>query len=77
MKGATTLSVDLIDPPDGARFGFPKPIGDGDENDLDSCLIANGYPENLVRSFPSGVPCRIVSCPVDELWRFGIGERPA
>lgn len=74
MTGEATMIVDLIDPPGGAEFGFPKPLCDAEEADLDSWLIANGYPEDWVMSFPNGVPCRIVSCPADELWRFGIGE---
>ena len=64
--------VDLVDPPGGGAFGFPTPLGDWDAADIGGWLVANGYPEEWVRLYPEGVPCRIVSCPAGELWRFGI-----
>jgi len=66
--------VDLVDPPAGAPFGFPKWLDDAEGIDLDGWLIANGYPEDWVRAYPNGVPCRIITCPVDQLWRFGIAR---
>ena len=69
--------IDLIDPPAGEAFGFPKPFNGKDGVGLDEWLAANGYPQEWIDRFPEGVPCRIVSCPAAELWRYGRGERPA
>ena len=77
MSGSEIEMVDLIDPPAGGPFGFPKPFIGADGVDLGDWLVANGYPREWVDRFPGGVPCRILSCPVNELWRFGLGDRPA
>lgn len=43
----------IIDPPEGWRYGFPKPVHDefhtlGSDFDLGSWLIAEGYPEDMI-----------------------------
>ena len=41
----------IIDPPDGWRWGFPKPIPQGylkNESLLRIWLTENGYPDNMV-----------------------------
>ena len=53
----------MIDPPEGWRYGFPKPLPDGtDENDilerLNEWLVENGYPQRMIDSLNGRVPCR-------------------
>lgn len=58
----------MIDPPEGWRFGFPKPIPD-DVEDIDMWLIFNGYPNTLVIKWAkqfSHVPCRFWEIPDEE-----------
>lgn len=51
----------MIDPPNGDAFGFPKPFDEDEENtDLNTWLLANGYPQDWIDLFPDGVPCRII-----------------
>lgn len=55
------MKIVLIDPPDGARYGFPKRYsGDLDKLDLGEWLVSNGYPVELIKDCPGGVICRIV-----------------
>jgi hypothetical protein len=53
------MRIQMIDPPAGWRYGFPKPYVPGDENSLDGWLLANGYPQHEVDQWPKGVPCRL------------------
>lgn len=68
--------VELIDPPMGGKFGFPK-VFDGVEGvDLGTWLVASGYPQRLVDLYPGGVPARILQCRDDHLWRFRLSGKP-
>lgn len=55
--------VQMIDPPNGHAFGFPKRF-DGDvdalgRDGLAAWLLENGYPQEWIDLFPNGVPCRV------------------
>jgi hypothetical protein len=46
------LKVLMIDPPEGWKFGFPKPVPEvfhtlGDDFDLKRWLVNEGYPQEL------------------------------
>lgn len=55
----------LIDPPEGWRYGFPKPVP-ADANaedflaDLPRWLVRNGYPEELVAMYDAGRTSRVI-----------------
>lgn len=51
----------MIDPPDGWRYGFPKPFTPSPGQSIEEWLIQNGYPEHQVSSWPGGLQCRIWS----------------
>ena len=54
------MRVQMIDPPAGWRYGFPKPyVPENDLEHLDDWLLANGYPQREVDQWPNGVPCRL------------------
>lgn len=53
------MAYTYIDPPGGWEFGFPKRF-DGDVNDIEPWLLANGYPQAWLDLFPGGVKCRII-----------------
>jgi len=40
--------ITYIDPPQGHRHGFPKPLPDPRPEDMRSWLVKNGYPEKDV-----------------------------
>lgn len=45
------MKVIMIDPPNGWRYGFPKPIPEKcleDENEFRKFLAENGYPDMLL-----------------------------
>lgn len=54
----------LIDPPEGWKYGFPKPVHEefhtlGEDFDLERWLLSEGYPEELINQFKDGgIPCR-------------------
>jgi hypothetical protein len=55
----------IIDPPEGWRYGFPKPVPEGVDRDeflanLAVWLVANGYPQEMVDLFDGNVRCRII-----------------
>ena len=52
--------VQMIDPPNGHAFGFPKPFDDVSGEALNDWLLANGYPKEWIDLFPGGVLCRIL-----------------
>jgi hypothetical protein len=46
------LKVTMCDPPEGWRYGFPKPVHEeyhtlGDDFDLKRWLVNEGYPQEL------------------------------
>lgn len=49
----------MIDPPDGWRYGFPKPFNPQPGQSTEDWLLKNGYPEHLVAQWPNGVWCRV------------------
>jgi len=52
-----------IDPPDGWKYGFPKPIPD-DVKNVKKWLVENGYPQKEIDVFKNGVfPCWIKIIP--------------
>ena len=53
-------AVQMIDPPNGHAFGFPKPFDGIEDDNLEGWLLANGYPQEWVDRFPGGVPCRLI-----------------
>lgn len=59
------MALALIDPPEGWRYGFPKPVPEGvgrDEflQDLNAWLLANGYPQEMIDLYHGEVRCRII-----------------
>lgn len=40
--------VIMVDPPEGWKYGFPKPCKIEKDQDFDKWLIENGYPKELV-----------------------------
>ena len=53
------LSIKLIDPPEGWKYGFPKQLPDNVENIID-WLIRNGYPKQLIESYGDSFYYRII-----------------
>jgi len=50
----------LIDPPDGWRYGFPKPFNPTPGQHIDDWLLENGYPQSEIDLWEGkGVPCRV------------------
>jgi len=57
------LKGSLIDPPSGWKYGFPKEL-DRDlvtGRELREWIIANGYPYEVMASFPNGFPIRVIA----------------
>ncbi len=57
--------VAWIDPPEGWRYGFPKDIPEGVEPEeflasINSWLVANGYPQEMIDLHGGNVRCRII-----------------
>ena len=55
------MKVLIIDPPEGWRYGFPKPVHEefhtlGSDFDLGRWLISEGYPEKDIKT--SGIKIR-------------------
>lgn len=49
--------VQLIDPPEGWRYGFPKVLPKEVE-DVRAWLVASGYPQKLIDSYGEYFYCR-------------------
>jgi len=51
-KGMNDKPILMIDPEDGWKYGFPKPVEDEDAlaANPDQWLIEHGYPANKLRS---------------------------
>lgn len=57
----------LVDPPEGWKYGFPKPAPEGvdpaefekNEN-MNKWLVENGYPQALIDLYRGRVRCRII-----------------
>ena len=47
----------IIDPPNGWRYGFPKPIPN-DVKDVKKWLIENGYPKKIIDQLGEYFYCR-------------------
>jgi len=41
------MKIKYIDPPEGWKYGFPKPIPE-DVDDTRAWLVANGYPQKKI-----------------------------
>lgn len=52
---------DLVDPPSGWKYGFPKPWDGEPGETVDSWLERRGYPEREILYWrPIGMPIRII-----------------
>jgi len=51
------MTVTMIDPPEGWRYGFPKPIPEG-VTDTTAWLIEQGYPKEVVAAYGVHFFCR-------------------
>lgn len=49
--------MNMIDPPTGWLYGFPKVFPD-DVTNVNEWLVENGYPQEEVDCWADGVPCR-------------------
>mgnify|MGYP000545441735 FL=1 len=47
----------MIDPPEGWKYGFPKPIPDHISN-VKEWLVQQGYPQSLIDHFGDDFYCR-------------------
>ena len=55
--------VSLIDPPEGWKYGFPKPFPEMPAEDVEVWLALNGYPEERINYWLNGmgyIPYRII-----------------
>jgi hypothetical protein len=57
----------LIDPPEGWKYGFPKPAPVGadrvefEKNEtINKWLVENGYPQALIDMYHGHIRCRII-----------------
>jgi hypothetical protein len=48
----------MIDPPNGWKYGFPKPLTLNGEQTVIEWLVENGYPKQLIESFGNQFVCR-------------------
>ena len=49
----------MVDPPDGWRYGFPKPVPAGREHDILAWLVEQGYPQSIIDEWvPGNFPLR-------------------
>lgn len=51
------MSRRMIDPPEGWLYGFPKEVPDYSIQ-LDSWLVLNGYPKELIEKYGDSFHCR-------------------
>lgn len=51
------MSIRMIDPPSGWKYGFPKPLPD-DVEDVYKWLVANGYPQAEIDACGDYFYCR-------------------
>jgi hypothetical protein len=42
------MTVKMIDPPSGWKYGFPKALPDPEPDDLIEWMAANGYPKEEI-----------------------------
>ena len=38
----------IIDPPEGWKYGFPKPLDKSEDQSLEEWLLINNYPKKLI-----------------------------
>ena len=55
----------LIDPPEGWRYGFPKPVPDGADRKeflagLADWLVQNGYPQEMIERHNAANYSRVI-----------------
>ncbi len=48
LKFDEATRVQLIDPPSGWKYGFPRPYDKKDDQTLEEWLVENGYPQSLI-----------------------------
>ena len=54
------INKKMIDPPSGWLYGFPKEIPDEKDLDINTWLVANGYPQSEIDKFADApFPCRM------------------
>ena len=56
----------IVDPPSGWRFGFPKPIPKDRLQDVNTWLVEQGYPQEIIDDFEGSLPCRFWDKPDEE-----------
>lgn len=62
--GGTSLGKEytmiVVDPPEGWRFGFPKPCPEyfSEGFDFDEWIVAQGYPRELMERYGDHFTCR-------------------
>jgi hypothetical protein len=50
--------VHYVDPPEGWRYGFPKPYDRKANPDFYAWLVKEGYPQSMIDRYKSiGLPC--------------------
>jgi microsomal dipeptidase-like Zn-dependent dipeptidase len=52
------MTVKMIDPPSGWRYGFPKALPDPEPVNLTEWLVENGYPQEEIDSLGEYFFCR-------------------
>lgn len=52
------MTVTIIDPPNGWRYGFPKPLPEEVKDNVLSWLISEGYPQSEIDRYGEHFYCR-------------------
>ena len=52
------MTVKMIDPPSGWRYGFPKALPDPEPANLTEWLVENGYPKEEIDNLGEYFFCR-------------------
>jgi hypothetical protein len=44
----------IVDPPEGHRYGFPKPVPDDRRHDIIAWMVEQGYPRSIIDEWTEG-----------------------
>ena len=52
------MKITIIDPPNGCKYGFPKPIPEDRKKDSAIWLVEQGYPQSIIDELGEYFFCR-------------------
>jgi len=52
------IKVAYIDPPEGWKYGFPKPVPNPRPENMLEWLVDNGYPQKIIDKYGEHFYCR-------------------